>query len=60
MRTLCAGEMVEMEGGGFWSGVACGIGVVTAFVAITSPDPLSKLALLGYGAGVISCVTAYL
>ncbi|MEX1256012.1 MAG: hypothetical protein WEG36_00185 [Gemmatimonadota bacterium] len=60
MHTLNREEMALVHGGGFWSGVACGLGAVTALVAWTSPDPFSKLAILAYGGGAISCITAYL
>jgi hypothetical protein len=52
-------EMGQLEGGGFWSGVGCGLGIVGSFYALVSPDPFSKFALLNYGGTLLSCVTAF-
>jgi hypothetical protein len=49
--------MSGIRGGGFWSGFGCGLGLATAFVVITSPDPWSKLALLGYGGALLGCIS---
>jgi hypothetical protein len=57
MTTLTRDAMVEIRGGGFWSGFGCGLGLATAFVVFTSPDPFSKLALLGYGGALLGCIT---
>lgn len=48
-----------LEGGGFWSGVACGLGIVFVIIAATSPDPFSKIALATYGASALGCVLAF-
>jgi hypothetical protein len=46
-------------GGGFWSGLACGLGLVGTFYAVVSPDPFAKIALVTYGGTLVSCVTAF-
>jgi len=60
MQSLSTREIEQVNGGGFWSGVACGFGAVGAFVLWTSPDPFSKLAALTYSGAAIGCITAYL
>jgi hypothetical protein len=57
MSTLTHDAMGDIRGGGFWGGFGCGLGLATAFVVITSPDPLSKLALLSYGGALLGCIT---
>lgn len=52
-------EMEQVEGGDFWSGLGCGLGALTSFYTLVSPEPFSKLALLGYGGTLISCTTAF-
>jgi hypothetical protein len=59
MRELTMQEMSEVEGGGFWSGFGCGMGLVGGFVLVVSPDPLSKVALLGYVSIISRCATAF-
>jgi hypothetical protein len=60
MKRLSMVELEQVRGGGFWSGMACGLSAVGAFVLWTSPDPFSKLAALTYSGAAIGCVTAYL
>ncbi len=59
MTELTHPEMTGLAGGGFWSGVACGLGIVSSFYLAIQPDPLSKIALIAYGGGLLSCVTAF-
>lgn len=59
MTTLDTMEMRELVGGGFWGGVGCGLGLVVAFTAMTSPDPFSKIALLSYGSTLVGCAAAF-
>jgi hypothetical protein len=59
MRDLCADELGMVMGGGFWSGLACGLGLVGTFYAVVSPDPFAKIALVTYGGTLVSCVTAF-
>lgn len=59
MQTLDAHEMVTLQGGGFWGGVACGLSAVGSFVLWTSPDPFSKLAAISYSGTAIGCLAAY-
>ncbi len=59
MTTMTEGAMGELNGGGFWSGFGCGLGLATAFVAVTSPEPFSKLALLNYGGTLLGCFMAF-
>ena len=59
MATLDASQMAGLDGGGFWGGIACGLAISTAFVAATSPDPFSKIALLTYGGAFIGCASAF-
>ncbi len=59
MKTLSRSEMEGLPGGGFWGGMACGLAITTAFVAATSPEPFSKIALLAYGGAFIGCTTAF-
>jgi hypothetical protein len=58
MTSLTIEEQTEIIGGGFWGGLACGLGLATAFVLATSPDPVSTVALLTYGATAIGCLSA--
>ena len=58
MTELTHPEMTGLDGGGFCSGVACGLGIVSAFYLALQPNPLSKIALIAYGGGLFSCVTA--
>lgn len=58
MNTLTRSDMEELLGGGFGGGLACGLGIITAFVAVTSPEPFSKIALLSYGGALIGCASA--
>ena len=57
MTTLTRDSMSDIRGGGFWEGFGCGLGLATAFVVFTSPDPFSKLALLSYGGALLGCMT---
>ena len=50
MNTLTRSDMEGLLGGGFGGGLACGLSIITAFVAVTSPEPFSKIALLRTGA----------
>lgn len=59
MRELTMQEMEGIEGAGFWSGFGCGMAAVTAFVMFVSPEPFSKVALLGYAGTVARCATAF-
>lgn len=59
MTALDAREMDEVVGGGFLSGLSCGLGLTASFVAVVSPDPFSKLAVLTYGATLFGCVAAF-
>lgn len=58
MTALEAREMEEIVGGGFLAGLSCGLGLTASFVAVISPDPFSKLALITYGATLLGCVSA--
>lgn len=58
MRTLSLDEQAQIVGGGFWGGLACGLGLAVAFALATSPDPVSTLALLSYGGTAIGCLAA--
>ena len=58
MNTLTRSDMEVLLGGGFWGGLACGLAIMTAFVAATSPEPFSKIALLSYGGAFIGCASA--
>lgn len=59
MTTLECAEMSELVGGGFLGGLSCGLGLTASFVAVISPEPLSKLALVTYGATLLGCVSAF-
>jgi len=59
MEILMDRELRAVEGAGFWGGMGCGIGLVGAFVAVVSPEPLGKLALLTYGGALVGCITAW-
>ena len=59
MRELTMAEMEDLSGGGFLTGLACGISVVLSFWGAVSPDPFSKVMLLTHGATLIACVTAF-
>ena len=58
MNTLTRSDMEELLGGGFGGGLTCGLGIITAFAAVTSPEPFSKVALLSYGGTFIGCASA--
>ena len=58
MTTLTRNEMEGLLGGGFWGGLACGLAITTAFIAATSPEPFSKIALISYGGALIGCASA--
>lgn len=59
MTALDLREMNEVVGSGFLGGLSCGLGLTAAFVAVISPDPFSKLAVLTYGATLAGCASAF-
>lgn len=59
MQELTINQMAELDGEGFWGGVACGLAIVGSVAAAISPDPFSKVALVTYGGTVIGCITAF-
>lgn len=59
MRELTAQEMAQVEGEGFWSGLACGLAITASVAAAVSPDPFSKVALVTYGGTAIGCIAAF-
>lgn len=59
MEAMGRQEMSAVEGEGFLGGAACGLGLVAAFAAVVSPDPLSKVSLLTYGGTALGCISAF-
>ena len=59
MREMAVVEMLEVRGGGFWTGLGCGLGIVASFWAALSPDPFSKISLITHGGTLVACVTAF-
>jgi len=60
MTDLTINEVSALDGGSFWGGVSCGLGVTGSLILIVSPVPFSRLALLTYGSTVLSCTVAFL
>ncbi len=57
MHVLTLEQAQQLEGGGFWRGLVCGLTAVATFAAIASPDPISKFALYSLATGWGACLT---
>lgn len=57
VEDLTAGVLGDVVGGGFWSGLGCGLAIMGTAAAIASPDPFSKLAAAAYIGTAVSCGT---
>ena len=56
MQELTIEQMEVLAGEGFWRGVLCGATAGALLWALTSPEPLSKMAVYSLAAGVAGCL----
>jgi hypothetical protein len=56
MTALSASQMRDLEGEGFWDGLACGTSASFALALTLSPDPVTKIGLASaWTAAVVAC-----
>ncbi len=56
MQVLTLEQAQQIEGGGFWRGFICGLTGIATIAAITSPDPVSKLAVASLATSWAACL----
>ena len=56
MQELTLEQMEQLEGGGFWRGVTCGLTGAATVAAFLSPDPISKFAVYSLAMGWAACL----
>lgn len=56
MQTLTMAELDQLEGGDFWGGVKCGLGLAGIVAGVATVNPVIGLVALGT---VVTCVSAF-